>query len=50
MGICRMSQEAQAGAPQSKGLNTNLGMGQEMGRRFKSEGIYVYLWMVHVEV
>ena len=22
----------------------------EMGRRFKMEGIYVYLWLIHVEV
>ena len=26
------------------------GMGREMGRRFKKEGIYVYLWLIHVEV
>ena len=26
------------------------GMGWEMGGRFKREGIYVYLWMIHVEV
>jgi len=25
-------------------------MGQEMGGRFKKEGIYVYLWLIHVEV
>ena len=25
-------------------------MGWEMGGRFKSEGIYVYLWLIHVEV
>jgi len=25
-------------------------MGREMGGRFKREGIYVYLWLVHVEV
>ena len=24
-------------------------MGWEMGGRFKSEGIYVYLWLIHVE-
>ena len=35
-----------------QGLCTILGggMGREMGRRFKSEGIYVYLWLIHVEV
>ena len=24
--------------------------GEEMGRRLKREGIYVYLWLIHVEV
>jgi len=24
--------------------------GREMGRRFKREGTYVYLWLIHVEV
>ena len=24
--------------------------GEEMGERFKREGIYVYLWLIHVEV
>ena len=26
------------------------GMGTEMGGRFKREGIYVYLWLIHVDV
>ena len=26
------------------------GMGREMGERFKREGIYVYLWLIHIEV
>ena len=26
------------------------GMEKEMGGRFKREGIYVYLWLIHVEV
>ena len=26
------------------------GMGREMEGRFKREGIYVYLWLIHVEV
>ena len=26
------------------------GMGREMGGRFKTEGIYVYLWLIHAEV
>ena len=25
-------------------------MGKEMGGSFKREGIYVYLWLIHVEV
>ena len=25
------------------------GDGREMGGRFKREGIYVYLWLIHVE-
>ena len=25
-------------------------MGRKMGRRFKTEGIYVYLWLIHVDV
>ena len=24
--------------------------GREMGRRFKRERVYVYLWLIHVEV
>ena len=26
------------------------GVGREMGGRFKREGRYVYLWLIHVEV
>ena len=26
------------------------GMGRETGGRFKREGTYVYLWLIHVEV
>ena len=25
-------------------------MGWEVGRRFKMEGIYVHLWLIHVDV
>ena len=25
-------------------------MGREMGGRFKREGVYVYLWLIHVKV
>ena len=32
-----------------QGLCINL-EGREMGGRFKREGIYVYLWQIHVEV
>ena len=31
-------------------INLGGGMKQEMGGRFKREGIYVHLWLVHVEV
>ena len=36
----------------TQGLCINLEgeMGREMGERFKGEGIYVYLWLIHVEV
>jgi len=26
------------------------GMGREMGGSFKRKGVYVYLWLIHVEV
>ena len=26
------------------------GVGREVGGRFKREGMYVYLWLIHVEV
>ena len=32
-----------------QGLCNNLG-GREMGGRFKMEGTYVYLWLIHVDV
>ena len=34
---------------QGLGINLEVGMGREMGERFKKEGIYVYLWLIHVE-
>ena len=41
-----MAQETQTGA-----LSQPRGVGWgEMGGRFKREGIYVYLWLIHVEV
>ena len=33
-----------------QGLCINLGVRREMGGRFKREGTYVYLWLIHVEV
>ena len=45
MGICCMAQETQTGA-----LYQPRGVGREMGGRFKREGIYVYLWLIHAEV
>ena len=36
-----------------QGLSINLegwDLGREMGGCFKREGIYVYLWLIHVEV
>ena len=35
-----------------QGFYTNLewGMWREMGGSFKREGLYVYLWLIHVEV
>ena len=31
-------------------INLESGMGRETGGRFKREGIYVYLWLIHVGV
>ena len=31
-------------------INLEGWMEQEMGGRFKREGIYVYLWLIHAEV
>ena len=31
-------------------INLEVGIGREMGGRFKREGIYVYLWLSHIEV
>ena len=31
-------------------IKGNNGMGRKMGGRFKREGIYAYLWLIHVEV
>ena len=41
----------QYGSGNSNGLCINLeGWGREMGERFKRKRIYVYLWLIHVEV
>ena len=31
-------------------INLGVGLGWEMGGRFNREGIYVHLWLIHVEV
>ena len=31
-------------------INLEGWVGRQMGGRFKREGIYVYLWLIHVEV
>ena len=47
MGIWCMAQETlNRGSVSTK----RGGMGREMGGRFKREGMYVYLWLIHVEV
>ena len=46
MGICHMTQGTQTGSV----TTSTGGMGRQMGRRFKREGTYVYLWLIHVEV
>ena len=34
-----------------QGVSIYMGrMGWEMGERFKNEGVYVHLWVIHVEV
>ena len=42
-----MSQETQVRALYQL---TGMQWGREMERIFKREGIYVYLWLIHVEV
>ena len=41
-----MAQETKIGALYQPGG----WMGREMGGRFKRNGIYVYLWLIHAEV
>ena len=43
-GICFMAQETKTGAP----INKDWWDGE--GGKFKREGIYAYLWLIHVEV
>ena len=45
MGICCMAQETQTGA-----MYQPRGVGCEEDGSFKREGIYVSLWLIHVEV
>ena len=42
-----MAQETQTGALYQPG---GVGWGREMGGRFETEGICVYLWLIHGEV
>ena len=35
---------------QTRALHQPTGMVKEMGGRLKREGIYVYQWLIHVEV
>ena len=44
MGICYMAQETHMGS-----INLERWDGQEMRRRFKREGIYVYLFMLRFD-
>ena len=46
MGICCMAQETQTGALYQPRRVDREGD----GRQFKQKGIYVYLWLIHVEV
>ena len=41
-----MAQETQTGAL----YHLEGGMGREVGGRFKRDGVYVYLWLIHAEV
>ena len=47
MGTDCMAQETQTRALYQPGGG---GMRREMGGRFKREGVYVYLWLIRVEV
>ena len=50
--ICKIDSQQEFGVWLRKlkqGLCINL-EGREMGGRLKWEGIYVYLWLIHVEV
>ena len=47
MGICCVAQETQTGALYPP---RGVGRGREMEGRFRREGIYKYLWQIHVEV
>ena len=42
-----MAQETQTGSLYQPRV---VGVGGEMGGKLKSEGIYVYLWLIHVEI
>ena len=51
--ICKIDSQQEFAVWLSKlkqGLCINLEVGREIGGSFKREGIYVYLWLIHVEV
>ena len=51
--ICKIDGQQEFAVWLSKlkqGLCINLEVGREIGGSFKREGIYVYLWLIHVEV
>ena len=52
--ICKIDSQQELAVQLKKfkqGLCINLkGWDGEMGRKFKREGIHVYLWLIHVEV
>ena len=47
VGIWRMMREAQIWCPV---MTYRTGMGWEVGRRFKRDRTYVFLWLIHVDV
>ena len=48
--ICKIDSPRLRNLKQGLCVNLEGWDGREMGGRFKREGIYVYLWLIHVEV